>query len=415
MLARFARYLEGTWDFDQHLARIRDMRWYAQIPTPSIFLSALGMYALRLPSFNELEQQLKIPGRWESWVGPRKPSADALGYSLERFDLEALRGVLCEVAHAFKRKKSLRRLYADLYWVAAVDGIEIYKSRKRCCPECCQRQIGTEQEPRIEYYHRYVVLQLVGVVPALLLEIEPLRPADTEVTAGLRLLERVKQRYPRFIDVLSLDAFYLQAPFVRKVLELGYHVVIVLKQENRELYQDAEGLFKLMPSESEHIIGLQKTTQRWDLEGLTSWSQMGQPVRVVRSLETKTVRERIAHQWTERQRIEDWRWVVVCPPGKANPPADRVVQWGHARWDEETRGFGELTQHWNLNHCYHHHPQAMLAGLLILFLAFCLTTVFFDRNLKPALRKGRTRLSLARLLADDLVRCGLTSSWARAP
>jgi len=57
----------------------------------------------------------------------------------------------------------------------------------------------------------------------------------------------------------------------------------------------------------------------------------------------------------------------------------------------------------------------MLAGLLILFLAFCLTTAFFDRNLKPALRKGRTRLSLARLLADDLVRCGWKCFWSRPP
>lgn len=413
MLARLAGYLERTWDFDQHLAHLWDTRLYAQIPTPSIFLSVLGMYALRLPSFNELEQQLKIPGRWESWVGPLKPSADTMGYALERFDLQALRDVLGEVAHEFKRKKALKRLYPDLYWVAALDGIETYKSRKRCCPECCQRHIGTEQEPRIEYYHRYVVLQLVGVVPALLLDIEPLRLADTEVTAGLRLLERVKRRYPRFIDALSLDAFYLQAPFVRKALDLGYQVVIVLKQENRELYQDAEGLFKITPSQP--IVGLEKTTQRWDIEGLTSWSQLDRPVRVVRSLETKTVRERIARQWTEHQRVEDWRWAVLSPEGKAQPSADLVVQWGHARWDEETRGFGELTQHWNLNHCYHHHPTAMLACLLILCLAFCLTTVFFDRNLKPPLRKGRTRLSLARLLADDLVRYGWKSFWARPP
>lgn len=413
MLARLARYLQRTWDFDQHLAHLGDTRQSAQIPTASVFLSALGMYALRLPSFNELEQQLKLPGRWEPWVGPRKPSADTMGYALERFDLETLRDVLCEVAHAFKRKKALKRLYPDLYWVGALDGIETYQSRKRCCPECSQRTVGTEQGPGIEYYHRYVVLQLVGVSPALLLDVEPLWPGDTEATAAVRLLKRVKKRYPRFIDVLSLDAFYLQAPFVHKALELGYHLVIVLKQENRELYQDAEGLFKVTLSKS--VAGIKKTAQRWDVEGLTSWSQLDQPVRVVRSLETKTVRERIAHQWTERQGVEDWRWAVLSKEGQAKLPADLVVQWGHARWDEETRGFGELTQHWHLNHCYHHHPTAMLAGLLILFLAFCLTTVFFDRNLKPPLRNGRTHLSLARLLADDLVRGGLPSFWARAP
>jgi hypothetical protein len=411
MLARFARYLEGTWNFDQHLARIRDSRLYPQIPTVSLFLSAFGMYALRLPSFNELEQQLKIPGRWESWVGPIKPSADAMGYGLEHFDLEALREVFADVAHEFKRKKSLKRLYPDSYWVGAIDGIELYSSRKRCCSACSQRQIHTAQGPVVEYYHRYVVLQLIGVVPALLLDIEPVGPGETEVAAASRLLLRVKQRYPRFLDVLSLDALYLQAAFVKKALELGYHLVIVLKQETRELYQDAEGLCQL--TDPQTMTGMDQKTQLWDLEDLTSWSSLGRPIRVVRSLENKLKRERIAGQRTEREIVEDWRWVITLP--QAMVSAQQVARWGHARWDEETRGFGELTQHWHLNHCYHHHPQAMLAGLLILFLAFCLTTVFFDRNLKPARRKGQTRLGLARLLADDLVRCGLQSFWARPP
>lgn len=57
----------------------------------------------------------------------------------------------------------------------------------------------------------------------------------------------------------------------------------------------------------------------------------------------------------------------------------------------------------------------MLVCRLILFLAFVLTTIFFARNLKPALREGRTRLHLAQLCHDDLVRGGLESFWAQPP
>ncbi|MBI5209692.1 MAG: hypothetical protein HY927_06970 [Elusimicrobia bacterium] len=102
-------------------------------------------------------------------------------------------------------------------------------------------------------------------------------------------------------------------------------------------------------------------------------------------------------------------------PDAQQPPATSIRRWGHARWDEETRGFGELARHWHLNHCYHHHPTAMLACRLILYLAFVLTTIFFTRSLKPALREGRTRLHLARLLCDDLARSGLESFWAQPP
>ncbi|MEK7516021.1 MAG: transposase, partial [Patescibacteria group bacterium] len=381
VLSRFAKYLDRTWEFSEIIGGLKDHRLYAQIPTQAVFLSCFGMFSLRLPSFNELEQQLKIPQRWDGWVGPAKPSADALGYAEERFDVSVLRRIRDHIACQFKRKKALHRLYPDSHWVGALDGIETYKSKKRCCPECLTRELEVAGEKVTEYYHRYVALQLVGATPAVILDAEPLMPGETEAAAGSRLLKRFKASMPRFLDWITMDAFYLQAPFVKEVLDLGYGLVIVLKQENRELYQDMEGLLKI--SQPETINGLDAKTQLWDIRNLTTWSQLGRPVRAVRSLEESVKRERVAGKLIERPIVEDWRWAVITPKDRAEPTAELISRWGHARWDEETRGFGELTQHWHLNHCYHHHPTAMLVNLLILFLAFALSTVFFSRNLKP--------------------------------
>jgi len=389
-----------------------DSRQDAYITSATVFLGVFGMDALRLGSINELESQLAWPGRWEPWLGKHKPSADTIGYSLDRYDLAGLRLMLAYVGKAAKRKKVFRRLYSDSYWVAAVDGIETQKSRKRCCDRCCTRELKVGDEIIIEYYHREVVIQLVGVTPALNLDVEPVLPGETEVAAALRLLIRVRQTLPRFIDVLTMDALYLQAPFVTQALELGYGRVIVLKNEERDLYQDADGLFQTTPSE--RIARADGQVQLWDVDGLTSWPQLGRPVRVVRALEDTLVHERVARKWTYRQVIRDWRWAVIFPEGR-KPPTELISLWGHARWDEETRGFGELTRYWHLNHCYRHHPNAILACRLILFLAFFLTTVFFDRNLKPALRQGKARLHLALLLADDLAKGGVKSFWAQPP
>lgn len=420
MLSRLARYLERGWKFHSLLSQVRDSRQNPDIPASAVFLSVFGMYAVRLGSFNGIEQQLRIPRRWDPWVGPLKPSADTLGYALERSDPEGPRAMLAAVAGLCKRKKVFRRLYPDAYWVGALDGIETQKSRNRCCDQCLVRKVkvkkweGSEKvEVEVtEYYHRSVVLQLVGVVPAFPLDEEPLLPGETETTAGMRLLERFHSRMPRFLDVLTTDAFYLQAPFAKRALDLGYGLVMVLKQEDRDLYKDAEGLFPSAKSETVALVN--GTAEVWDVKDLTTWSQLGRPVRVVRSLEKTLERKRVAKKWVEQEVERDWRWAVVFS-GAQQPPGDLIRRWGHARWDEETRGFGELTQHWHLNHCYHHHPTAMLVCRLILFLAFILTTIFFTRNLKPALREGRTRLHLAQLLYDDLVRGGLESFWAQPP
>jgi hypothetical protein len=415
MLGRFARYAECRWDFMERVATLEDSRQDPDIPTSAVFLSLFGMHALRMGSLNELETNLRIPGRWEPWVGSSKPSADTVGYSLERFALQGLRTWLAAVGQDMKRKKVFRRLYEESYWVAALDGVETIKSFKRHCADCCTRQIEVGGESVVQYYHRDVVLQMVGVVPALPLDVEPILKGETETVAALRLLKRVKEALPRFIDVLTMDAFYLQAPFVREVLELGYGVVIVLKQEERDLYKDAEGLFRVTtPEQAQELQGINGTVKVWDVEGVTSWSQLGRPVRVVRELKTYLKRERIGGKWVEREVEQDWRSVVVFPDGR-KPPVDSVRRWPHSRWDEETRGFGELTQHWHLNHSYRHHPVARLACLLILFLAFVLTTIFFTRNLKPAAREGKSRLHLAHLLNDDLVRGGVSSFWEQPP
>ena len=406
--------------------RARDSRQNPKIPSSAVFLSVFGMHARRLGSLNRLEAELRIPARWEPLVGKRKPSAEAVNHATARWDLAGLRWMLAEAGKMGKRKKVFRRLYPDSHWVAAIDGVETYRSRKRHCSKCltCKVEVGKEKKEVTEYYHREVALQLIGVTPALTVDIEPLLPGDTEVSAALRLLERVRETLPRFIDVLSFDAFYLQAPFVKKVLDMGYGVVIVLKQETRDLYKDAQGLFEASePQEKTSWVrgeaGYEKSrwlrgeTQLFDEKDLTSWPQLGRPVRVVRSLEQKVKRERIAGKWTEREVVEDWQWAVIFPD-ETEPPAELIRSWGHARWDEE-EGFCELTMHWHLKHSYHHHPTARLALLLILFLAFFLTTVFFDRNLKPAMRKGKTRLHLAHLLADDMIRGGWESFWARPP
>jgi hypothetical protein len=418
LLGRFARYINQRWDFSDIVLQMQDSRPRLQIPAKSVFLSVFGMFATRQRSFNALEQHLEVPQRWESWVGPRIPSADTLGYSLERFDLDPLRDALAKVAHKAKRKKVLKRLRKDSrnpYWMAALDGHELGSSFKRCCDQCLQRNIEVNEQTVLQYYHRVVVLQLVGVTPALILDMELILPGEDEVAAATRIVRRIRKRYPRFIDILTMDALYLQAPFTKALLEKGFESVTVLKQENRDLYQDVDGLLKLAPTPAVRKENSKnaKKIQQWDFENLTSWPQVGRSVRVVCSKEVTTRRIRKGRQWKNETITADRRWMTTLASVPA--PAEWIGEAGHARWDIENRGFNELAEHWAMDHCFHHEPTAILAILLILALAFGLTTIFFDRNLKPQVRQGHTRLFLAHRLMEDIIRGGLPAFWSQAP
>jgi Transposase DDE domain len=290
--------------------------------------------------------------------------------------------------------------------VVAVDGHELWASRARCCAECLTREVTVNGAKVREYYHRVVVAQWVGVTPPALLDVERVAPGEGEVVAARRLVTRLVQRSGRLIDVITADALYLEAPFITTVLAAGKHIVIVLKQEARTLYQDAERLRQLQASQQ--FVAGPRTTQVWDLPDLTSFPTLGRPVRVVWADE-QTVRAR--RVGGEAQTVVDekrWIWVTDLPA--ATVAATKIQQWGHDRWDLETRGFNELVTLWHMDHCFIHNPRAIDVLLLTLAAAFLLTYLFYERSLKPPARRHLTRLALAGRLLDDLAH-GTSAIW----
>jgi hypothetical protein len=371
------------------------------------------MFALRVRSFNALEQDLRRPHRWESWVGGRKPSADTLGRVLSQVSLEPLRTLLGTVNRMAWRTKAIHGRPGEAYRVVAVDGHELSASRARCCEHCLQREVKVGGVPAVEYYHRVVVAQWVGVRPPGIVDLERVRPEEGEVVAARRLVQRVVREYSRLIDVIVADALYLEAPFIRLVLDAGKHVVVVMKQEARALYQDAAQLRALI--EPQVIADGPRTTRLWDIPDLASFSTLGCPVRVVWAEEATRKRKRVGG--TAQNVVEEntWVWVTDLPASVVS--AAKIQRWGHDRWDLENRGFNELVTLWHMDHCFIHNAIALEALLLTLAAAFLTTYLFYERNLKPAARRHLTRLALAARLMENLTVLAGATVWPspRAP
>jgi hypothetical protein len=205
--------------------------------------------------------------------------------------------------------------------------------------------------------------------------------------------------------VITADALYLEAPFIRLVLEADKHFVIVMKQDQRDLYRDADRLRGIIKPRV--IEEGNRRTHLWDICDLTSFGTLGVPVRVVWA-EEETVAPRIVGG--KRQEVVEkktWVWVTDLP--SSTVPATKIQLWGHDRWNVENRGFNELVNLWHMDHCFVHKPNAIEALLLTLAVAFLTTYLFYERNLKPAARRYLTRLALATRFAEDL--CLLNGAW----
>jgi hypothetical protein len=400
-------YVERHFALRRQVAGLRERRLRPQIPLATVWLCGLAMFVGRLRSFHALEGALRQGGGWTRWVGGgRLPSADTVGRVLAGMGLDELRGVLSDVGRRAWRAKSIHGRPGESYRVVAVDGHELWASRARCCAECLTREVTVNGAKVREYYHRVVVAQWVGVTPPALLDVERVAPGEGEVVAARRLVTRLVQRSGRLIDVITADALYLEAPFITTVLAAGKHIVIVLKQEARTLYQDAERLRQLQASQQ--FVAGPRTTQVWDLPDLTSFPTLGRPVRVVWADE-QTVRARRVGGAAQTV-VDEKRWIWVTDLPAATVAATKIQQWGHDRWDLETRGFNELVTLWHMDHCFIHNPRAIDVLLLTLAAAFLLTYLFYERSLKPPARRHLTRLALAGRLLDDLAH-GTSAIW----
>ena len=365
-----------------------------------VIRSVAVMFLARLGSLNALEQS-SGSAFWRKWLGAPMPSADTVGRVCADVDLDGVRLIARQVYARLKRGKAIRPPAHGLM-AAVLDGHESHATYLRCCDGCLQRTIETRNSSKVQYYHRHVTLQVVGQDLTVLLDAELIRPGEGELPTAIRLLERVLERYPRAFDVIMGDALYANSTFFNFALSHGKHALAVLKDETRDLWEDAQSLFAGMAP-----VEIQRG--RWraeclDLEGFTSWPQVDQAVRVVQSLERSTVRRQLDGR--EEPIESHWAWVTTLAGAQASTRA--VLELGHRRWAIENEGFNELSTRQHSDHVYRHHPRAMLVFLLLAMICCNVLLAFYQRDLKPALRDSVSMLHVSREIAGELYqyRCG---------
>jgi hypothetical protein len=223
---------------------------------------------------------------------------------------------------------------------------------------------------------------------------------------AMRLLKRVLALYPRAFDLVLADALYCRADFFNFLLDRRKHALVVLKDERRNLYQDAAALFASVPP----VPGTFRSRECrwWDLDGLVSWPEVKIPVRVVRSLETYSIRRQLDKK--DELQTSNWVWVTTLP--RAQVPVARVVGFGHQRWDVENHGFNELVEGWHADHVLKHDAAAIECFLLMTFLALILFHAFLYLNVKPSLRQGKSRAFWAKVMAAEIYQDFIPSAFS---
>jgi hypothetical protein len=388
---RFEAYLDKVFGFSALVTALPEGRESPRHSWKKVFDAVLLGAAMQIPSLLQIEAECR-DGALAKRIGPI--SDDTIGYALERQSPEPVFALSCEIARRLKRNGVLRSDWSRGLVVAAVDGIEICSSFARCCDACMereiQRKVNGQMRTDIQYYHRIVVVALVSTPFPIPLGLRFQKNGEGEVSCALALLKDLdNQLGRRFLDVLVGDALYLQAPFVKEVERLGLVWAFTLKQNQPELLREAERFTQDSP------IGVHAESGReiryWHLPEI-DWPVADRLVRVVKTVRIENQR-RVTVSQKNNQRVKNKTAVTQESTnfyatnfelGSVSPLF--IHQFSRSRWRIDTEVFQTITTDCHLKHPAVHQTTALVVLTMIRFLAYTLSLVFYQRQVRSHAR-----------------------------
>jgi len=212
-------YVNKVFGLERRLGALSDGRCEPHVPLGPILTTWFLGLARRLPSTEEIGRLLRDP-RWQRRLELSSSiagSADTAARALDGLVIDELNDVLLEMFFAARRAGVLGDDGPYGKHCVVVDLNELFKSERRCCSQCQQRHKTVQRadgslEEVTEYFHQAVALVWAGKT-TWPIGWELLRPGEGELTAALRLLERLLPKLRRSVDLVLGDALYCCRPY----------------------------------------------------------------------------------------------------------------------------------------------------------------------------------------------------------
>jgi len=384
LIRSFDKYIHKVFHFDEFLNFLEDTRINPSIDIKKIAEALFYGTAFRMKAIAEIERECK-EGVLSKRIGAL--SDDTIGYGMEHLEVSSLQKAWELMARLMKRNGMIRKNPFGDWTIGVLDGIETFSSYSKCCDNCLIREIKKDREKKIQYYHRFVVLCLIGYEFPIPLGLEHMRKGEGEVECGIRLLQRTREHLGRrFLDAVVADALYCTPEFFRSCTQLGIIPGAVLKENQKELLMEAEWQKKELKPAAENKTK-KENLKLWDIQQ-AYWMTAEQDVRVI---------------WAEREVVtakieggkkisvrEEKRNVFVFHKDIEQLSPMICYQIGRHRWDIDASLFMDMTQNWFLKHSTLHFTNAHENLISIRLIAFFLFMFFLHRHINSRRKKKVT-------------------------
>ena len=436
-LKNFLIYTNSVYQIDKKFKELKRENSKAKTEAETVAKTLLASMMCGHQSINELMNVNKCNSTKFKMLYNRNeyiPKTHGLRDCIMDTDWKQLENINNAIIQKAKENKVFRNNKVDGLTVMAWDGVDLTETKKdiKGLPE---KEYNNDE---IRKYVKYVCAMNVGpranimVDSKQLLEVEKIltstgkERAKTigETKAFEDMWEETEKSIGSVIDVHVLDALYLNQYITNLINEAEKYFVIRLKDETREIYQDAKGLFESREADNkyeivEHIVtrnikyskkakkkNKTKTKTRTFKREITdsklnerklineySQNKKNSTVKVT-EYEKVIIRK---ETWDDEFNLTGYQGKVRVIKSKETSDKDQeiyvvtnmldhdvetILKIMHLRWNIENCGFRTLKQRYNLEHMFIGELNAINYIVQMIFMAFNLLELYLKIRLK---------------------------------
>lgn len=382
---KIMKYIKSVYNIDKQVEQITDNRRNPTYKTSQIIFLVLTGFLLRIQSFNQLNFMIKTGDLDSMYSRERRiPKIDAIRSSLKSINLNALSRINRSIIKKAIRNKGLAGGTIDGYTVAAIDGTNLFTTKKPSCDDC----VRSNSRGNIYFAHRCTVMSLIGDGANLVLDYEMIKhrkeandTGEGELVSAKRLLNKAVSTYKGIVDVVTYDALACNSIFLNDCINLKVDAVIRVKGNNNLALDEVKKMTNTQLPIKTWFDGKCEITA---YESVFTMEGVLEPLRYVK--------------FAKRKSNGDRSQVLVVTTAM-DIRLKTVYKIMKARWDIENRTFNNLKNNANLNHSFVHGGNATEAILYLMFIASNLFQLFKTRRLRNHVP---IQIELVRLLLRGL-------------
>ena len=168
------------------------------------------------------------------------PKDTQMGDVLDEVDPEELMPLFDDFFRPLQRGKHLERYQVlDGRYIVAIDGSQYFTSEKISCPGCLIRE---DRSGKVRYSHQIVqaaivnptMRQVIPLAPEEVRNTDGKEKQDCEITAGKRLLGRIRTSHPKLPLVVVADSLYSKQPTIEEMVRLHMNYLLTAKPEDHK-------------------------------------------------------------------------------------------------------------------------------------------------------------------------------------